>query len=100
MMYAIFKATDELRNYESAWDFTLPENGAEAMEIFDNLEDAITALSSGSYKSTVRKFKTAYEFYVGEVFFIAEAERYDDDEPWENLANVMAGDGYAISPIE
>lgn len=98
MMYAIFKATDELRSYESAWDFTMPENGAEAMEIFDNLDDAITALSR-NYKSTVRKFKTAYEFYVGEVFFVAEAERYDEDEPW-NLDNVMAGDGYAISHIE
>lgn len=78
----------------------MPENGAKAMEIFDNLDDALSAFKSRGYKSTVRKFKTVYEFYVGEVFFVAEAERYDEDEAWENLANVLARDGYAISPIE
>lgn len=99
-MYAIFKATDELRSYESLWDFTMPETSVEAVEIFDTLEDALAAFKSRDYKSIVRKFKTAYEFYVGEVFFVAEAERYDEDEPWENLANLLARDGYAISPIE
>lgn len=99
-MYAIFKSTDELRSYETLWDFTMPESGAEAVEIFDSLEDALAAFKSRDYKSTVRKFKTAYEFYVGEVFFVAEAERYDEDETWENLSNVLARDGYEISPIE
>lgn len=99
-MYAIFKSTDELRKYETLWDFTMPETSVEAVEIFDNLEDALATFKSREYKSIVRKFKTAYEFYVGEVFFVAEAERYDDDEPWENLDNLLARDGYAISPIE
>ena len=97
-MYGIFKTYAELKKYpETAWNIVEADTDVKCVKIFETLEEAEEALKS--YSTTISKNTYVTTVYNCEAYFIAEAELYDEDEGYVEH-NVLAGDGYAITPLE
>ena len=97
-MYGIFKATAELKKYpETAWNIVEADTDVKCIKIFETLEEAKEALND--YSARIDKNTYVITVYNCEAYFIAEAELFDEDEGYVEH-NVLAGDGYAITPLE
>lgn len=97
-MYGIFKATAELKRYpETAWDIVEADTDVKFIKAYETLDEAEEALKA--YSTTIDKNSYVVTVYNCEAYFVAEAELVDEDDGYTEK-NVLAGDGYAITPLE
>lgn len=97
-MYGIFKTTAELRNYpKAAWDIVEADTDVKFIKAYETLDEAEEALKA--YSTTIDKNNYVTTVYSCEAYFVAEAELVDEDEGLTEK-NVLAGDGYAVTPLE
>lgn len=99
--YGIFEASCECRYFDSAWDFVEADTVIGApLEIFKTEEEALEALKK--YSARLEKFRSngGYDFYFGQVCFVAELEIYDEDGFENDPETYLHGDGIAITEIE
>lgn len=99
--YGIFKASCELREYESEWNFVwADEDIPMPLEIFESEKTAIEALKN--YKAEKYKYRSngGYYFYQATVYFVATLEIVDRECLDDDLAAYCYGDGVAITSFD
>ena len=98
--YGIWKSSHEMKSQpQDAWDIINSDEWiGEPIEVFDSKEEAVAKLRK-DYNSSITERHYVTKFYECEVYFVAEAIKYDEDEP-EALDNLAYGDGIEATPIE
>ena len=97
-MYGIFKVTAELKKRpEAAWDIVEADTDVKFIKAYEKLDEAEEALKA--YSTTIDKNSYVTTVYSCEAYFVAEAELVDEDDSYTEK-NVLAGDGYAVTPLE
>lgn len=109
--YGIFKANHEYSvkvndiessrlSEDSLWDVVdSDENIDSPIEIFDTLDAAKEALSKYSSSESISSSRASgYKLLDYEVYFIAELELYNEDEP-DKKSSYVNGDGLEVAKL-
>ena len=98
--FGIWQASGEFKKIpERAWDVV--ENDAEIdkpLEVFDSEQEAVEQLKN-KYSSFVQKMTYHMTTYRIEVYFVAEAVKYDEDGDYTPDNLMHDSDGIEVTPI-